>query len=213
MLSACGARGDGGGVEDARNRSVAATVATSRVIDAGPPTQTASERPAAFQVVSEEPSGEYYPCSDCHDGEDQPSNASVRSLEEDHEDLVLKHGGGRIWCLHCHPPDDRDSLPDLLGPAVAPSSSHQVCGGCHTSQHQDFVHGTHGKRLERFAGPRTLVDCISCHDPHAPAIPVRMPASPPRVREGLVRPSDGPERARSWSHRGHSPAPSDGHTR
>lgn len=122
---------------------------------------------------------EYYPCVDCHD-EDRETNPKPRVLEEDHEDLVFAHGGGKMWCLSCHHEEDHAVFTDGVGRKIPADRPDRACATCHVVQQRDFEHGVHGKRVGRFRGERVLTRCSACHDPHAPAIGPRRPLPPPR---------------------------------
>jgi hypothetical protein len=128
---------------------------------------------------------EYYPCIDCHD-EDTPPDGSVRTLIDEHDDLELKHGDGKIWCLSCHHIDNRDAYTDNAGRELPHDRPDRVCAGCHAKQHRDFEHGVHGKRVGNRRDERKLTPCTACHDPHAPAIVPRkpLPAPAPARRGG-----------------------------
>jgi len=129
--------------------------------------------------------GDYYPCSDCHDGVDQISNPSIRKLEEEHEDIELVHGIGRFWCLRCHSAEDRDSLTSSNHEAISFDESYLLCGECHYRAQKDFFLGGHGKRIGSWDGEKILTACTTCHDPHDPGIKARKPLSPPKPRKGL----------------------------
>lgn len=130
---------------------------------------------------------EVFPCSECHNRDDQPPNPEIRELEEDHDALEFEHGGGRFWCLTCHDENDRDSLATLDGTKVSFDQAQQVCGQCHYRPEVEFLLGGHGKRLERWQGERVIASCTDCHDPHAPALEPREPCCLPKPRSGLER--------------------------
>jgi hypothetical protein len=145
-----------------------------------------SEPYLPFQVASRIEvleTGDFYPCSDCHD--DQVSNPKIRELEEEHDDIATEHGGGRFWCLTCHHPEDKDTLINMKGEVVSFDESFQLCGQCHYKNERDFYTGAHGKRTGSWQADRTLTTCVECHDPHSPSIKQRKALSPPPVRTGL----------------------------
>lgn len=123
------------------------------------------------------------PCTFCHQA--LITNPTPRALPPPHP--ALNHGDGRMWCLNCHNPDDRDQLRDFLGNDVAAGDAHLVCGQCHFDQQKDWYFGAHGKRVENWRGKRRIYACAHCHDPHDPAIKPRAPLEPPPVRVGLTR--------------------------
>jgi hypothetical protein len=124
---------------------------------------------------------EYFPCSDCH-GE-EPTNRTVRALEDDHEDLELAHG--ELWCLHCHNVDDRDQLrlaDDLL---IRFEESWRLCTQCHANRLADWRAGVHGKRTGYWWGPKEYQTCVFCHDPHSPRFKPLEPKPPPKRAEEI----------------------------
>lgn len=125
-----------------------------------------------------------YPCSDCH-GEDQPPNAKIRVLEEDHEDVNLVHGKGRFWCLTCHSTANRDVLTSLKEQPISFDDSYLLCGQCHFQKQKDFFAGGHGKRKDHWRGEKVLYNCTECHNPHVPQLSPRKPVAIPRIRPGI----------------------------
>ncbi len=106
------------------------------------------------------------------------------------EDSVwtLVHGGGNLWCLNCHNPDDRDKLIKLNGETLTFNESHLLCGECHGPKLRDWDRGIHGKTTgywelsldESSVSIRKL--CVECHNPHSPAFPAMLPLAPPVLR-------------------------------
>ncbi len=126
----------------------------------------------------------YYPCSDCH-GEEQPPNAKIRVLEEDHEDINLVHGEGRFWCLTCHLTENRDTLRSLKDQPISFNDAYLLCGQCHFQKQKDFFAGGHGKRKDHWQGEKVLFNCTECHNPHVPQIKDRKPVAVPKIRPGI----------------------------
>jgi hypothetical protein len=124
---------------------------------------------------------EYFPCSDCH--EDEPTDRTVRDLEDEHEDLELAHG--KLWCLECHAVEDRDLLHLADQRTVAFEESWRLCTQCHGSKLADWRAGVHGKRTGHWWGPKEYWNCVACHDPHSPAFkslePKPVPQPPERI--------------------------------
>ena len=79
-------------------------------------------------------------------------------------------------CQTCHSPELPDSLQTLNRQVVTMDHSYQLCAQCHSSQAKDWVGGAHGKRLGGWVEPRVAKTCVSCHNPHKPAIGSRWPA-------------------------------------
>jgi hypothetical protein len=137
----------------------------------------------AFSVVPRKDHLQFFPCEDCHAV--MPPNPQRRLLYSPHP-ATLEHGSGRIWCLDCHEPEDRNSLHTFAGEKVDFNDAYLVCGQCHYQPQKDWYYGGHGKRAEaRWQGERTIYNCTHCHDPHAPALRQRAPEAPPPIRRGL----------------------------
>ena len=130
--------------------------------------------------------GDYYPCSDCHDGVEQIANPSIRLLEEEHKEVELVHGRGRFWCLRCHNPDNRDVLMSSNHEPISFNDSFLLCGECHYREQKDFFLGGHGKRLDSWQGEKVLKACTSCHNPHDPKIKSRDGWQAPKPRKGMT---------------------------
>jgi len=106
------------------------------------------------------------------------------------EDSVwtLVHGGGNLWCLNCHNPDNRDQLIKLNGEVLSFDESHLLCGECHGPKLRDWDLGIHGKTTgfwdlpqdEEGLSVRKL--CVECHNPHSPAFPSVQPLAGPVPR-------------------------------
>ncbi|MAG31651.1 MAG: hypothetical protein CL908_12255 [Deltaproteobacteria bacterium] len=154
----------------------------------GPKTSRAyDQRPQPFEpkpVLLPPPptDSDYMPCNDCHDGE--PTNQKVRLLEDEHEETQLDHGF--LWCMSCHDVDDRDRLHLVDGRRVDSSESWELCTQCHGAKRADWRAGVHGKRTGNWRGPKEYLDCVTCHDPHAPRFKALAPEPPP-VRPDQIR--------------------------
>ena len=137
--------------------------------------RTLPPEPEPVLLASAEPDEAYFPCSDCH--EDEPTDRTVRELEDDHDDLELRHG--ELWCLHCHDADDRDRLHLADGTPVAFEESWRLCTQCHGSKLPEWRAGVHGKRTGHWFGAKDYRPCVSCHAPHAPRFAPLEPKPPP----------------------------------
>lgn len=115
-----------------------------------------------------------FPCSQCH--ADQGPATGPRDA---HFGLALNHAAAEVMqCATCHGEAMRhDSLVSLGGKSIAFETSFQLCAQCHMTQARDFMGGAHGKRLAGWTGPRVVRNCTGCHDPHAPQIEKRWPAT------------------------------------
>jgi uncharacterized CHY-type Zn-finger protein len=131
-----------------------------------------------------------FDCYGCH----QKSKPPVLKYDENqkliipkaHRDITMAHGGGGRSndCFNCH---DENNLLVLLphdGRELKFTESTQLCGSCHASIFSDWKVGVHGRTSgywDRDLGPIDRKDCVSCHDPHAPAFPSRAPAPGPHT--------------------------------
>lgn len=131
--------------------------------------------PEPVLLASEPPDDEYYPCSDCH--EDEPVNRKVRELEDEHDELDLRHG--ELWCLHCHAGEESDMLRLANGAMVGFDESWRLCTQCHGKKLADWRGGVHGKRTGYWHGPKEYRTCIECHSPHSPKFAPLKPEPPP----------------------------------
>lgn len=161
-----------------------------------------------FRVLRRKGALENFPCSDCH--EDEAANPRERELTEEHEDISLDHGQGRFWCLTCHGTATKDTLSSLKGKPIDFNFAFVLCGQCHFQRQKDWYFGGHGKRvgawpkpreaplthdrlkvknralIGTWKGPRVILSCPACHDPHSPSIKPYLASPPPKVRQGLL---------------------------
>lgn len=124
----------------------------------------------------------FYPCSQCH--EYWKTNPEPRELAPVHE-VGLQHGQGRLWCLVCHDPEERDQLHTVREGKVDFDESWRICGQCHSSRQKDWYFGAHGKRVYDWQGEPERYNCTHCHNPHRPPFMQRKPQPKPPVRAGL----------------------------
>lgn len=120
---------------------------------------------------------DYYPCMDCH--EDEGGNPTPRTLEDEHDDLVLNHGPKSRWCLDCHDLDNRNRLKLASGETIEFQDSVRLCGQCHGQWLAAWRMGVHGKVTGNMFGVREFRRCIVCHNPHHPAFGTLVPKPPP----------------------------------
>jgi len=135
---------------------------------------------------------DYFPCSDCHEGD--PGDPERRELDLDHEHIVLEHDTENRWCLDCHLDTDRDYLHLADGSPVPFTESYRLCGQCHGTQYRDWRFGAHGRRRGYWdEGPKSYLLCVHCHDPHAPAFEGIRPLPPPISPHAYAEPHSVPE--------------------
>jgi len=130
----------------------------------------------------------YYPCSSCHvaggrtTGGERPADV--------HQDIQPVHPAeNNAVCSACHVVGDPEWL-TLAGTEPVPlNEAYRLCAQCHFIQVQAWAGGGHGKRLDTWRGPRVVMGCTDCHNPHDPGIPTRIPFPGPRVpRTGPKQP-------------------------
>jgi len=119
-----------------------------------------------------------YPCSNCHTQSPAKLSAAKKPGEKkSHWDIELVHGSPEVMnCKTCHGDKNMDELVSLTGSAILLNESYQQCRQCHTTQHADWVGGSHGKRLGGWLPPRIMNTCVSCHNPHKPSFESRWPS-------------------------------------
>lgn len=84
-------------------------------------------------------------------------------------------------CSTCHSADNVERLALAQGEQATLNQSYRLCAQCHFQQVETWAGGAHGKRLDGWQGRRVVMGCGDCHDPHKPAIGVRIPFQAPRL--------------------------------
>jgi hypothetical protein len=125
---------------------------------------------------------EYFPCSDCHEGE--PADPERRELDE-HDYIKLKHGD--LWCLDCHDTVERNLLHLSDASPVQMEESWRLCTRCHARKIPEWRAGVHGKRTGNWRGTKEYWTCVVCHDPHSPLFKPLQPKPPPIPASPLER--------------------------
>lgn len=137
-------------------------------------------RALQVQLRTRSPNLTSYPCSSCHTGE-RLVLADER-IPDAHASLQVVHPAETgASCGTCHSPDDVEQLALKNGERASLDHVYRVCAQCHFAQADAWAAGAHGKRLDGWQGRRVVMGCADCHDPHAPALEVRMPFRPPRL--------------------------------
>jgi len=121
-----------------------------------------------------------YPCSSCHTSGVPPGNPE--GAFRVHQDIPRSHPtAGESGCTNCHRSGAVDALSLFGGETASLDQAYRLCAQCHSGQAADWAGGAHGKRLEAWAGPRVVLNCTDCHDPHLPVTPRRNPYPGPRL--------------------------------
>lgn len=130
-----------------------------------------------FKVLARKGLIERYPCHGCHNPEKKVLVNDGPLLS--HGEIRMRHGQGQnnLTCDQCHHNQDRDALVDKQGKKIDLDHGYQLCGQCHFRQKRDWLGGAHGKRVGYWSGGRTIRNCTTCHNPHAPKFKKRMPAT------------------------------------
>jgi hypothetical protein len=118
--------------------------------------------PTAQLLPSPERDDEYWPCGDCHEGQEVVT--TPRELEE--HDFKISHGD--LWCFDCHDVERQDLLRISAEGLVEVDESWRLCTRCHGEKLADWRAGVHGKRTGHWRGPKEYRTCVSCHRPHSP---------------------------------------------
>ncbi len=160
--------------------------ATAIAADSEPETAAqADSSHEELELLRVPPSEDYYPCTDCHEPGEEV-NRTPRELTEEHEDIKLEHGGGRLWCLDCHSAENRDYLHTAGGKPIPFENAHELCGQCHFHRYRDWTMNVHGKRVGEWNGKKQVYVCFKCHDQHAPKFkplePKPRPLRPDEIR-------------------------------
>ena len=130
----------------------------------------------------------YYPCSSCHVA-GRPAIHDERVVDV-HQDIQPVHPAeNNAVCSACHVTDNPEWL-TLAGLDPVPlNEAYRLCAQCHFIQVAAWSGGAHGKRLDTWRGPRVVMNCTDCHNPHDPGIPTRIPFPGPRIpRTGPKQP-------------------------
>ncbi len=117
-----------------------------------------------------------YPCTSCHEGQEDVSSLAERDGEAVHYNIQPLHPaetGAR--CVTCHAPDNVGALKLENGSTASIDHAYRLCAQCHFPQVDWWAKGSHGKRLVGWRGRRVVMGCADCHDPHRPATEPRIP--------------------------------------
>jgi hypothetical protein len=139
-----------------------------------------------FPIAMREVPLERYPCSSCH----IPGGTVLNPerIPDAHQNVQPVHPAETgAQCSTCHGARDMDRLVLGSGETAGFDHAYRLCAQCHFAQVDAWAGGAHGKRLDTWAGRRVVLGCADCHDPHRPAVEVRIPFRAPRFPDGQRR--------------------------
>lgn len=149
--------------------------------------QTASRVSYADLVRAKEDLSDFK-CYVCHE-KDQPPPLRFDEnhnlvLPEEHGNITMGHGthNRNNLCYNCHSETNLLAFSTRDGHEFGFAESSHLCGSCHGPNLRDWEAGVHGRTngyWQRSLGEYRRLDCVNCHDPHAPRIPTRAPAPGP----------------------------------
>ncbi len=123
--------------------------------------------------------GDGYECTMCHLDFDEVRRQEA--LEGEHADITFSHGRN-VLCLNCHNASNPDVYIGDGDVEIANDQPSELCSKCHGPHYREWnlgVHGRFGGYWDPDAGPQTRLDCIQCHNPHAPHFELMTPEPPP----------------------------------
>lgn len=148
----------------------------------------APQRPGYADLVRAGEDVSHFRCYLCHERGQPPvlqfDDRHRVVLPDEHADIVMAHGGHERnnHCFNCHNEQNRETLQVRDGRKLPFTESSQLCGSCHGPTFSDWEVGVHGRISgfwDRSLGPAHRLDCVNCHDPHAPRLPPRAPLPGP----------------------------------
>lgn len=128
-------------------------------------------------------------CDECHSTAKpvklQYTDDNTVIIPEAHKNLAAMAHGRNFRnenCYTCHEQNQLDHLHTPEGSELTFEQATLLCAGCHGPTYRDWEVGIHGRvsgYWNRQLGPATRQQCVSCHDPHAPAFTGLIPMPPP----------------------------------
>jgi hypothetical protein len=129
-----------------------------------------------------------FDCYACHERGKAPQlrfdDQQNLLIPKEHSDIVMGHGSHNRnnLCFNCHDETNLEQFQTRDGRHLKLTDSTPLCGSCHGPTYRDWEAGAHGRTSgywNRDMGTITRVNCVSCHNPHAPKFPSREPAPGP----------------------------------
>ena len=159
-------------------------------------TSNATVRVSYAQLVSAKADLSDFDCYACHERNKPPplrfDAQHILIVPKEHSDIVMGHGSHNRnnLCFNCHDETNLEVFQTRDGRQLKFSESTQLCGSCHGPTYRDWEAGAHGRTSgywSRELGSITRVDCVSCHNPHAPPFPARQPAPGPHPLRAIAQ--------------------------
>ena len=151
-------------------------------------TNTATVRLSIAEQIRRGTDPSDFDCYACHDRNKPPELKFDADhnlvLPKEHNDIAMRHGSHNRnnLCFNCHNELNLELLQTRDGRELKLTDSTPLCGSCHGPTYRDWEAGAHGRISGCWGpslGPRERQNCVSCHDPHAPAFPPQPPAPGP----------------------------------
>jgi hypothetical protein len=131
-----------------------------------------------------------YECYVCHEKNKPPvvkiDTNNIVTVPKEHEAEAMRHGRNNRNnnCYNCHDQTNLEKLRTRDGHQLEIADSSRLCASCHGPTYRDWEIGIHG-RMTGFwnvaSSQKTRQDCVSCHNPHAPAFQQIKPAPAPHA--------------------------------
>jgi hypothetical protein len=131
-----------------------------------------------------------FDCYACHEkGKPPPIRYDEQQkiiIPKEHEDIKMGHGSHdrNNLCYNCHNEQNLVTLQVRDGHELKFDNSPPLCGSCHGPTYRDWEAGAHGRTSgfwDTKRGGIQRLQCVNCHNPHAPRIPTRAPAPGPHT--------------------------------
>jgi len=151
-------------------------------------TSNATVRVSYAELIKQGADLSDFDCYACHERSKAPplrfDANHILLVPKEHSDIVMGHGSHNRnnLCFNCHDESNLELFQTRDGRQLKLAESTPLCGSCHGPTYRDWEAGAHGRtsgHWNRELGPITRVDCVSCHNPHAPKFPSRQPAPGP----------------------------------
>ncbi len=129
-----------------------------------------------------------FDCYACHEkGKPPPIRYDANQkiiIPKEHANIKMGHGNHdrNNLCYNCHNEANLVTLQVRDGRELKFDNSPPLCGSCHGPTYFDWENGAHGRTSGYWntkQGATKRLQCVNCHNPHAPKIPTREPAPGP----------------------------------